>query len=106
MKLESKFKSELKNELRGLFPGCYIFDLDPTQLQGIPDLLILHGDRWALLECKRHASASHQPNQDYYVDELNRLSYAAFIFPQNKEEVLDELQTALRARRPPRLPRR
>ena len=94
---EGKFQSELKKKLRKMFPGCLITKLDPNDIQGIPDLLILWNDRWAVLECKRNAQASHQPNQDYYVNMLNEMSYSAFIFPENEEVILNELQQALRA---------
>lgn len=94
-KLESKFQKELKDELRVLFPGCFIFKLDPNEIQGIPDLLILHNNKWAILEVKRSANAPHRPNQDYYVEVLNKMSFASFIYPENKEEVLYALQHAL-----------
>lgn len=95
---EGKFQTELKKELRDLFPGCIVTKLDPNDIQGIPDLLILWNDRWAVLECKRSSTASHRPNQDYYVDLLNEMSYSAFIFPENKEVILNELQQAFRTR--------
>ena len=94
---EGKFQSDLKKKLRDLFPGCLITKLDPNDIQGIPDLLILWNDRWAVLECKRNANAPHRPNQDYYVNMLNDMSYSAFIFPENEEVILNELQQALRA---------
>lgn len=78
-----------------MFPGCFIFKLDPNEIQGIPDLLILHNNKWAILEVKRSANASHRPNQDYYVEVLNKMSFASFIYPENKEEVLHALQHAL-----------
>lgn len=102
---ENKFKTNLIKELRVMFPGCIITHLDPNEIQGIPDLLILYEDRWAVLEGKDYAEASHRPNQDYYVDLMNRMSFAAFIYPENKEEVLHELQKAFRTRRPARLSR-
>lgn len=89
--LENRFKTKLVAELRELFPGCIITHLDPNEIQGIPDLLILYKDRWAALEGKKTATASHRPNQAYYVDLMNRMSFAAFIYPENKDEVLDEL---------------
>lgn len=88
-KLESGFQDRLRDELKTLFPGCWIFKMD--QIQGMPDLLILYKDKWALLENKRSAKATHRPNQDYYVDLFNKLSFSRFIFPENKDEVLKEL---------------
>lgn len=77
-----------------MFPGCIIMKNDANYIPGIPDLTILYKDKWATLECKKTANASHQPNQDYYVETLNNMSFSAFIFPENKEAVLNELQQA------------
>lgn len=93
--LENKFKTNLIRELEELFPGCIVLHMDANAIQGIPDLLILYKSRWAALEGKKFAGASHRPNQDYYVDLMNRMSFAAFIYPENKEAVLYELQQAL-----------
>lgn len=92
MKGENKFKTDLIKEIKERIPGTMVFHLDPTENQGIPDLLVIHKDKWAALEGKKHAKASHRPNQDYYVDKMNKMSYAAFIYPENKEEILNELQ--------------
>ena len=89
-RLESGFQDKLKSDLKELFPGCMIFKMD--QIQGIPDLLILYGDKWASLENKKSANAIRQPNQDYYVDLMNRMSFSRFIYPENKEEVLEDLR--------------
>ncbi len=94
--LESRFKTKLISELEELFPGCLIFHLNPNERQGSPDLLILYRKRWAALEGKQFGRASKRPNQDYYVDLMNEMSYAAFIYPENKEEILNELQQALK----------
>lgn len=99
--LESHFQRKLISELEERFPGALIFKNESKQ--GLPDLTILYGDRWALLECKRSADAEHQPNQDYYVNRANEMSFSRFIFPENKEEVLNELQQALRPRRKARV---
>ena len=88
-RLESGFQDKLRVELKNMFPGCLIFKMD--QVQGIPDLLVLYKDKWASLECKRSAKAKPRPNQDYYVEKMNGMSYSAFIFPENKEQVLHEL---------------
>ena len=89
-KLESGFQDKLKEELKKLFPGCMIFKMD--QIQGIPDLLILYRDKWASLENKKSAKAKRQPNQEYYVDLMNKMSFSRFICPENKDEVLEELK--------------
>lgn len=96
-RLESGFQDQLKEDLYFMFPGCMIMKLDSSYIQGIPDLLILYEDKWAVLECKKSANARRQPNQDYYVDRMNEMSFAAFIYPENKEEVLYELQRAFQA---------
>ncbi len=101
--LENKFKTQLVNELEEMFPGCIVVHLDPNEIQGIPDLLVLYGNKWAALEGKKSANATHRPNQDYYVDLMNRMSFAAFIYPENKEEVLYELQQAFNVRRSARI---
>lgn len=94
VKRESKFQSELIKELKELFPGCIVMKNDANYIQGIPDLLIVYRHRWAALECKQTKTAKHQPNQDYWIKKMGEMSYAAFIFPENKEEVLSELQSA------------
>lgn len=91
---ESKFQSDLKKELKKMFPGCIITKMDSGDIQGIPDLLILYEGKWATLECKKSANASRRPNQGYYVDKMNKMSFSRFIYPENKEEVLNELQRA------------
>lgn len=97
MKQERDFQGKLITELKDLLPGCVVMKNDPDYIQGIPDLLILYNDKWGALECKRSAKATHRPNQDFYVDRLNSMSFASFIYPENKEEVLDELQRALKS---------
>lgn len=101
---ESKFQSELIKELKREFPGCIVLKNDPNYIQGIPDLLILFKDKWAALEVKKSSNSSHQPNQDYYISLMNGMSFARFICPENKEEILDELQRSFRVRRTSRLP--
>ena len=90
--LESKFQADLKKELKQKFNGCIVTKLDSGDIQGIPDLLILYKDKWATLECKKNGKASKRPNQQYYVDKMNEMSFSRFICPENKEEVLNDLQ--------------
>ena len=97
--LESKFQRELIAEIEERFPGCIVLKNDPNYVQGIPDLIVLYKDKWAALECKRSAREHRQPNQEYYISELDSMSYASFIFPENKEVVLDELQRTFRVNR-------
>jgi len=94
--LERNFQAGLIKELKRMFKGCIVTKLDSSHIQGIPDLLILFQNKWATLEVKKSAKAKHQPNQDYYVDLMNKMSFSRFIYPENKEEVLNELQETFR----------
>lgn len=91
-KLESKFQKELIDEIKKRFPGSIVLKNDPNYIQGFPDLTIFHKDRWAVLETKREKNAKKRPNQEHYVNVLNGMSFSRFVYPENKEEVLDELQ--------------
>jgi len=101
--LESAFQANLINELKVIFEGCVILKNDPTYIQGFPDLLILYKNKWAALECKKNKNALFQPNQEYYLEILDKMSYASVIYPEIKEEVLRELQQSLQPRRTTRL---
>lgn len=90
--LENKYKTHLIKKIKKMFPGCLVLHLDPTEIQGIPDLLILHQEQWASLEVKKSATASHRPNQDWYVNKMMDMSYSAFIYPENEEEILNDIQ--------------
>ncbi len=92
--LESKFQSDLVKDLKTKFTGCIVTKLDSSHIQGIPDLLVLYKDKWATLECKKNANAKKQPNQEYYVGKMNDMSFSRFICPENKEEVLHDLEQA------------
>ena len=96
-KLERDFQADLIRELKTMFPGCMVMKLDSGYIQGIPDLLVLFENKWATLECKKVASAKKQPNQEYYVGRMDEMSFSRFICPENKEEVLHELQQAIKA---------
>jgi hypothetical protein len=96
---EGTFKTKVITRLKTMFPGCEIIKPDPSYSQGIPDLIILWQDYWASLEFKKSANANIQPNQEYYIQRLDGMSFAAFIHPDNIEEVLDALEQAFK---PPR----
>lgn len=102
-KLESEIQSRIIAKIKDLLPGVQIFKGDTRYKQGTPDLIILYKDRWALLEVKTGPSARRQPNQTYYIETLNEMSYAAFIHPENEEDILNGLQRALQDKRPARL---
>lgn len=95
--LESGFQAKLIQELKSIFKGCMVMKLDSSYIQGIPDLLVLYKDKWATLECKKFAGAKKQPNQEYYVGLMNKMSFSSFISPENKEEVLRELQQTFKS---------
>lgn len=92
---ENIYQRSLIKRLKEEIPGCIILKNDPNYIQGIPDLLLLVGDRWFALEVKRSASASHRPNQDYYIDRMNEMSAAYYVYPENEDEVIDEILRSL-----------
>ena len=93
---ESLYQRKLIKRIKKDLPGCVVLKNDPNYIQGFPDLLVLNGDRWAALEVKKSEDAEHQPNQDYWVDILNGMSYAAFVFPENERKIRDEVYSTLR----------
>lgn len=97
MKKESQFQHELIMEIKDRFPGAIVSKMDSGYIQGIPDLLVLYKKHWALLEVKRSKNAPHRPNQDYYVNYCNDLSFSAFVYPENMEEVLDGMEEAFQS---------
>lgn len=103
---ETEYQGQLINRIQERLPGSYILKNDPKQRQGIPDLLVLFGNRWAALEVKTSAKAPNQPNQEFYIQDMGEQSFAAFIYPEIEEDVLDEMESALRTRRAARVPQR
>lgn len=103
---ESKFQASLIDELKDLFPGCIVLKNDPNYIQGFPDLTILYQQNWAILECKKSLYAPYRPNQEYYLDVANDMSFASMICPENREAVLYELQQSFQFGRPTRVSRR
>lgn len=101
---ESKYQAGLIKRIERRFPGCLVLKNDSALRQGIPDLTVLWNDTWFVLEVKESRDAAHQPNQDYYVQKLGEMSYAAFIFPENEEDVLNEFEAKYQNRRSTRVP--
>jgi len=99
--LENKFQLKIIKEIEEAYPNAVVFKTDPNYIQGFPDLVILNKYNWAALEVK--VRGAKRPNQNYWVDRLNKMSYASFIFPENERRVLDELQSTLRFIRATRL---
>lgn len=92
---ESIFQSQLIKQIKKILPGCIIIKTDPNYIQGIPDLLILYNNTWAALEVKISETAHKQPNQEFYISKMNNMGFAAFINPNNKEDILHELERSL-----------
>lgn len=101
--LERDYQAQLIKKLRRMFEGCIILKNDSDYMQGVPDLTILYNRKWAMLEVKASENSPIQPNQAYYVSELNEMSFASFIYPENEEDVLRDLQYTLQPRRSARV---
>lgn len=91
---ESHYQTTLIKTIQETIPGCIVLKNDPRQTQGIPDLIILYEDKWAMLELKKSREARVSPNQAFYICKLSSMSFASFIYPENEEEVLSALQHA------------
>ena len=96
---ESDFQKSIIDGVEEKFPGTIVLKTDPRYKQGIPDLIILYKKHWAALECKKSKNAHRQPNQDHYIQKMNKMSYASFIYPENRKEVMDELQRSFKVKR-------
>lgn len=93
--LENEFQAKLIKELKKEFSGCLILKNDSSYLQGIPDLIILYEEKWAALEVKRSSTSRRRPNQDYYIHKMNNMSYSSYVYPENKDKVLQDLRRHL-----------
>ena len=91
-KAEAKFQKDLIDELGLIFEGCIVMKNDEQYIQGIPDLTVLYKDKYAILECKKSSDAPYRPNQEYYLDILGRMSFARTIYPENKNDILEDLK--------------
>ena len=96
---ENKFQADLVKEIKKRFPGAIVLKNDANYLQGIPDLTILWNSCWAMLECKKSSNEIHQPNQDFYIEMADGLCFGRFIYPENKEAILDEMERSFKIRR-------
>ena len=95
---EAAYQGQLIRKLKRTFPGCEVLKNDPNYVQGILDLTLFYGPCWAMLEVKASANSAERPNQAYYVKQMNNMSFAAFIYPENEEEVITALQEAFASR--------
>lgn len=92
--IESLYQRRIIKRLYELFPECIILKNDASYKQGVPDIIILFDNKWAMLEFKRSDKSSIRPNQEYYIELLDSMSFASFIYPENEEDVLYDLQLA------------
>ncbi len=96
---ESAYQAKLIKDLRKLFPGCFILKNDPGYCPGVPDLSIFWEDMWAMLEVKKSDKETFEPNQEYYLELFDGMSFAACIYPENEGLVLYGLQQSFESRR-------
>lgn len=94
---EGSFKSKLIKDIEKEFPDCIVTKLEADFKAGIPDILIVDGPRWATLEAKASKAdvtkqRQNKEAQDYYVGKMRSMSYSSYVYPENKEEVLNELK--------------
>lgn len=105
-KLERDYQPRVIERIKELLPEAIVLKNDSSYLQGVPDILVLNKDRWGTLEIKKDGRSSKQPNQEYYVALMNDMSFSAFIYPENEEEVFSALQQSLEPGGTTRVPKR
>lgn len=93
--LERDYQAHLIGRIEQELNGSVVIKNDSNFIQGIPDLTVFYFERYALLEVKVSEKAKPQPNQPYYVEEFNSRSYAAFIYPENEDQILKEMYQVL-----------
>jgi len=103
MTRESKFQFDLTRELEKIFPGCIILKNDPNYLQGFPDWTIFWKEHWGVLEVKASENSPVRPNQKYWIERCDKMSFGRFIYPENMVEILNELQLSWGSSRSTRL---
>ena len=106
MAREAAYQRHIIQRLYDEFPECVVLINDSLNTPGVPDLLVLYKTKWAALEVKISARARIGPNQSYYVNLMNTMSYARFIYPENENEVFDDLQYTFASTRATRLLKR
>lgn len=100
------YQTKFMRLVSDMYPNCLILKSDPNYIQGIPDILILEGNHWAALEVKRNSRAPHRPNQDWYVERMNDMSYSSFVYPENESTVIHDIQRAFGSPWKPRISQR
>ena len=95
---EAAYQTGLIKRIQDRFPGSVVLKNDPNYRQGILDLTVLIGWFWGMFEVKAYRGAPSRPNQMWYVERMNEMSFAAIIYPENEEEVLNEFERTLRSR--------
>jgi len=96
MNLERNFQPVVIQRLQAMLPGAIVYKNAP--FQGFPDVMVLYKHTWAVLECKRSPDEPFQPNQRYYLDLTNEMSFSRVVFPENLDKVLEELYAYFTAR--------
>jgi len=91
---EGAYQRAIIERLEDEFPGCVVLKNDSSYIQGIPDLLVLYRDKWAMLEVKVARDSPTRPNQEHYISLLAQMSFAAFVYPEIEDRVFYELQHA------------
>lgn len=93
--LEKDFQKDFIHKIKTLLPNSIAIKNDANYLQGFPDWTVIDGPRVYVFEAKAFKKANRQPNQEYYINAINAAGgFARFVYPENMQEVLDEIQRA------------
>lgn len=94
-KKEGDYQKDIIDRIKEVLPGAIVLKNDSGYVQGIPDLSIFYGDKYAMLEVKKSEHDyihNEQPNQEDYIQQFHDWGVCSyFIYPEVDDKVFADL---------------
>lgn len=92
MTLEKDFQAKFLTKLRKLGCKCYKQQMNATTRAGTPDVIVLLGPVWIMLEFKKAKNSPKRPGQQRNIDWANEVSFGWFVDPSCADEVYEQIK--------------